>query len=285
MSDAPKGKVDLHSLGDDIADVLRSQDLSLALALSGDAAGELLQDATSVSRVDDVKINGQAFPAIIILHPQYDETLVVDPQTHLLRRAVADLSKDARLQGASVVKTAQLTMDYINTPSAPAQAEQFAWSPPPGAQELSVANGGSELEGKPAPAFSLTDMDGKQVTSQSLKGSVYVLDFWATWCGPCVASLPHLDQIYKDFKDKGVKFFAVNEQEDKPTIQKFISDTKLSIPVLMDSDATVGQVYDSDGMIPITIVVGKDGKVIKAGHFVPDEDDQLRPILTAALKQ
>lgn len=284
LTDAPKGNANLESLGDDIADILRSQDLSLALALSGDAAGELLQDATSVLRVDDVKINGQAFPAIIILYPQYDETLIVDPQTHLLRRAVADLSKNAHLQGASVVKTAQLTMDYINSPSTPAQAGQFAWSPPPGAQELSAADGGSDLEGKPAPAFSLTDMDGKVVANQSFKGSVYVLDFWATWCGPCVASLPHLDGIYKDFKDKGVKFFAVNEQEDKPTIQKFISDTKLGIPVLMDSDGNVGQVYDSDGMIPITIVVGKDGKVVKAAHMGGAEDE-LPPILTAALKQ
>ena len=101
---------------------------------------------------------------------------------------------------------------------------------------LTAADSGSDLAGKPAPAFSLTGMNGKVVSSESLKGSVYVLDFWATWCPPCVASLPHLDGIYKDFKDKGVKFFAVNEQEDKPTIQKFVSDTKLGIPVLMDSD-------------------------------------------------
>ena len=133
LADAPQSKANLDSLGPDIADLLRSQDLSLALALSGDAAGELLQDATSALRVDDVKIKGQAFPAIILLYPQYDETLAIDPQTHLVRRAVADLSKNARLQGASEVKTAQLTMDYVNTPSAPVEAGQFSWSPPPGA--------------------------------------------------------------------------------------------------------------------------------------------------------
>ncbi len=126
-------------------------------------------------------------------------------------------------------------------------------------------------------------MDGNSVTAQSLKGSVYVLDFWATWCGPCVASLPHLDALYKEFKGKGVKFFAVNEQEDKSTVAKFVADTKLSIPVLMDSDGKVGDVFDPDAMIPLTVVVGKDGKVIKAGHMGGVED-QLRPILTEALK-
>jgi thiol-disulfide isomerase/thioredoxin len=284
MMDAPKDKISLDSLGDDVADILRNQDLSLALAISGDAADELLQEATSVGRVDDVQIDGHAFPAIIIVHPQYDETLAIDPHTHLLRRATADLSKKARMQGAGTVKTAVLTMDYAYAPSAPADAAQFAWSPPPGAQELSPVLAASDLDGKPAPPFSLTDVDGKPVTSQGLKGSVYVLDFWATWCGPCVASLPQLDGIYKDVKDKGVKFFAVNEQEDIPTIRKFVSDTKLAIPVLTDSDGKVGEIYDSDGAIPFTVVVGRDGKIVKAAHMGGVED-QLRPIIADALKQ
>ena len=86
--------------------------------------------------------------------------------------------------------------------------QPFAWSPPPGAQLLAADNSGSgpdagaDIENKPAPAFSLSGLDGKQVSNKSLLGSVYVLDFWATWCGPCVASLPHLDGIYKDLKAK-----------------------------------------------------------------------------------
>ncbi|MGD0464856.1 MAG: TlpA disulfide reductase family protein [Tepidisphaeraceae bacterium] len=284
MIDAPKGKVNLETLGEDVADILRNQNLALALALSGDAESELLQDATSAVRVDDVTIDGQTYPAILILHPLFDQTLVIDPQTHLLRRMTADVSKNARMKGAKEIKSALLTADYVYSAAATLPAAQFAWSPPPGAQEMIPADAGSDLEGKPAPPFSLTDMDGHQVTNQTLKGSVYVLDFWATWCGPCVASLPHVDALYKDFNGKGVKFFAVNEQEDKPTIQKFVSDTKLSIPVLMDSDAKVGAAFDPDGMIPLTAVVGKDGKVIKAAHMGGVED-QLRPIITEALKR
>ncbi|MGD0390871.1 MAG: redoxin domain-containing protein, partial [Tepidisphaeraceae bacterium] len=234
--DAPRGKVDLSTLGDDVADLLRNQDLSLALALAGDASGELSQNASSILSVDDVKIDGRPFPAIVLVCPRYDMTLVVDPQTHLLRRAVADLAKNARLQGAQNVKSALLTMDYLNTPAVGAEAGRFAWSPPPGAQPLTADASGSALEGKPAPAFSLPGLDGKDVSAPSLKGSVYVLDFWATWCGPCVASLPHLDAIYKDFKPRGVKFFAIDVNEDKNTIQKFVNDSKLAIPVLLDSD-------------------------------------------------
>jgi thiol-disulfide isomerase/thioredoxin len=288
LVDEPGGKVDLAALGDDMADVLRNQDLSLTLALSGDAAAELSQAASTILRVEDQKIDGQSFPTISILYPRRDMTLSIDPQTHLLRRAVVDLTKNATLLGAQTVKSAALTINYTNIPAAPAIPAAFAWSPPPGAQLLvadnSGADAGADIKGKPAPAFSLTGLDGQQVSSKSLSGSVYVLDFWATWCGPCVASLPHLDGIYKDFKGQGVKFFAIDLQEDKDTIQKFVNDSKLSIPVLMDSDGSVATRYDSAGGIPFTVVVGKDGTVLKAG-FLGGDEDQIRPIIQSALKK
>ncbi len=290
LIDEPGGKVDLSALGGDIADVLRNQNLSLTLALSGDAAAELSESASTILRVDDQKIDGQSFPTISILYPRCDMTLSFDPQSHLLRRGIVDLTKNATLLGAQVVKSAALTINYTNIPAAPAAPAAFAWSPPPGAQLLAAdnsasgADAGADIEGKPAPAFSLPGLDGQQVSSKSLNGSVYVLDFWATWCGPCVASLPHLDGIYKDFKGQGVKFFAVNLQEDKDTIQKFINDSKLSIPVLMDLDGTVTGRYDSAGGIPFTVVVGKDGTVLKAG-FLGGDEDQIRPIIQSALKK
>jgi thiol-disulfide isomerase/thioredoxin len=286
LMDVPGGKVDLTALGGDVADILRNQDLSLTLALSGDAAAELSENASSISRADDEKIDGQPFPAIRISYPRYDITLGIDPRTHLLRRATVDLTKNALLMGAHHVKSAVLTMDYANIPGVAADSAAFAWSPPAGAQPLAADNSqpGADIEGKPAPAFSLSGLDGRQLDSKTLHGSVYVLDFWATWCGPCVASLPHLDAVYKDFKGQGVKFFAINVQEDKDTIQKFVNDSKLSIPVLMDSDGSVTTRYDSAGGIPFTAVVGKDGIVLKAG-FLGGDEDQIRPIIQSALKK
>jgi thiol-disulfide isomerase/thioredoxin len=284
MIDAPKGKVTLGALGEDVANILRNQNLSLALALSGDAESELLDDATSIARIDDVKIDGRSYPALLILHPLFDQTVVIDPQTHLLRQMTADVSKNARMKGAKVVKTAELSADYTYAPSAQISAAQFAWSPPPGAQAIASSDENTSLEGKPVPSFSLPDMNGNQVSSDSLKGSIYVLDFWATWCGPCVATLPHVDAMYKEYKDKGVKFFAINVQEDKATVQKFISDTKLGIPVLMDSDGKVEDIFDPNSLTPFTVVIGKDGKVIKATPMGGVEEQLLRPIIIDAIK-
>jgi cytochrome c biogenesis protein CcmG, thiol:disulfide interchange protein DsbE len=283
MIDAPKGKINLDSLGEDVGDVLRNQNLSLALAISGDAETALLDDATSISRVEDVKIEGRAYPAIQIIHPLFDQTVIIDPQTHLLRRMIGDVTKNAVMKGAKVVKSALLTSDYTNIPSAPLPAAQFAWTPPPGAEELTPTDSEEDLTGKPAPSFSISDMDGHVVSDKTLKGSIYVLDFWATWCPPCIASLPHMDLVYKDYKDKGVKFFAVNEQEDKATIQKFVSNTKLTVPVLMDTEGKAEEAFDPVGVTPFTVVVGKDGKVRFAAPMIGLKD-RLPAMLDKALK-
>ena len=284
MIDTPKGQVHLDALGDDITDLLCQQNLSLALALSNDPATTISRDATSIVRTKDVEIDGHPFPAISVTSPGQDNTLIIDPATHLLRRSVTDQTKAARAQGAQVVKSAQITTDYVNTPAAVADAARFAWTPPPGAQPNASDNTGADIEGKPAPAFSLTALDGTKVDLKSLKGSVCVFDFWASWCGPCCASLPHLDAIYQDFKPQGVRFFAINLQEDQKTVQSFVKDTKLSIPVLLDSDGKVTSEYDTAGGIPFTVVVGKDGTVLKAGFFGGNEV-VIRPVIQSALKK
>src|SRR6185369_13124950 len=92
------------------------------------------------------------------------------------------------------------------------------------------------LEGKPAPAVSFTTIDGKEFKLESLKGDVVLMDYWATWCGPCKASLPHLNDISKneDYKAKGLKVFAINDKEEKATVQKFLDENKYAFTVPMD---------------------------------------------------
>ena len=89
-----------------------------------------------------------------------------------------------------------------------------------------------------------------------------LLDFWATWCPPCVRSLPEINQIYKSRKDAGVKVFAVNVGEDKAKIQAFLDQKKLDLPVLMDADEQTAGKFQIHG-IPTTIVIKADGTVQK----------------------
>jgi peroxiredoxin len=282
QQDAPREWLTLQTLGDDIASVLRNQDPSLALAISGDAAAAITEGASNISLGDATRIDSISYPTLHVSGDNFDALLLIDPQSHLLRRQIIDLTKDLKKRGAAVINAASITDDFLNAANPNLSHDAFAWSPPPGSQELQTAGtGNADLAGQPAPAFVLTALDGSGINSKSLKGTVYVLDFWATWCGPCCASLPHMDQMYKDLKPSGVKFFAVNQQESKEDLLKFVADTHLTIPVLLDTDGKVGGIYDKQNAIPFTVVVGKDGIIVKSGFFGGAED-QIRPLIEAA---
>src|SRR6185312_9372226 len=189
-----------------------------------------------------------------------------------------DLTAPLKQRRADLAR-ALLTTDYTSVkPNTPARDELFAWSPPPGATDAAAAAAAhpldavaaSALEGKQAPAFKLKMLDGKTVSLSDLKGHVVILDFWATWCGPCRMSLPHLDKLYKAEKDKGLKAFAVDQQESDADVRQFVKQTGLSVPVLMDGDGRVGGQYGVEG-IPQTVVVDKEGKVRRV--FVGYSDD------------
>jgi len=112
-----------------------------------------------------------------------------------------------------------------------------------------------------------------------------VLDLWATWCPPCRASLPHLDKLHEEMKDKGVKVYAVNVQEEKADVEQFIQQTNLKTPVLLDSKGEVSQKYKANA-IPQTVVIGKDGKVARVfiGFGGEQSARDLKAAVEAAMK-
>ena len=115
--------------------------------------------------------------------------------------------------------------------------------------------------GKPAPAFTTTDVDGHPIDlKKNLGKNVIMLDFWATWCGPCVQAMPQVDAVAKKFADKGLVFYAVNAGEEPAAIKEFLTTSKMEIPVALDQKGEIGPLYGVEG-IPQTVLIGKDGKV------------------------
>jgi peroxiredoxin len=142
----------------------------------------------------------------------------------------------------------------------------FAFTPPVGAQKVETLLEEPEepphpLLGQPAPPFATTDVNGKPIDLKKHLGkNVVLLDFWATWCGPCVQAMPQVDEVAKKFADKGLVFYAVNVGEEAAVIKEFLTSAMLEPPVAMDAKNEISELYKVEG-IPQTLLIGKDGKV------------------------
>jgi thiol-disulfide isomerase/thioredoxin len=115
------------------------------------------------------------------------------------------------------------------------------------------------------------------------KDKIVVLDFWATWCGPCRVSLPVVAQVCKEYAEKGIVFRAVNLKEDGETIRKFLETEPIDAQIVMDSDGAAAAEYRVEA-IPHTVIVGRDG-VVQAVHVGASDgmEAKLRKQLDALL--
>jgi len=129
------------------------------------------------------------------------------------------------------------------------------------------------LVGKPAPDFALKTLDQKEAKLSDQKGKVVLIDFWATWCPPCVKALPHINELAgkKELTDKGLVVMAVNAREKAPVVQKFLDSKQLkNMTIPMDADGKTLGAYQVQG-IPTTVIVGRDGNI--ANVFVGSGND------------
>ena len=114
------------------------------------------------------------------------------------------------------------------------------------------------LRGQPAPLFTLQDLNGNQVSLAMFKDSPVVINFWATWCGPCRMEIPHLEFLSKKYRDQGLVVLGVNNENDHQMVRDF-AQTQISYTVLLDGNAQfIG--YGVRG-IPCTYYIDKDGIV------------------------
>ena len=113
---------------------------------------------------------------------------------------------------------------------------------------------------KPLPALSLMDFDGKAIDADKYKGNIVVLDFWATWCGPCIVEIPGYNKLQAKYADKGVKIIGVTMASgESKEVKPFVERYKMKYTILMGDDS---QTFDLNIIgFPTTYLVTRDGKV------------------------
>jgi len=111
-----------------------------------------------------------------------------------------------------------------------------------------------------AKDFTLKTRDGKNLRLAEMKGQVVMLNFWASWCGPCRQEMPILDQLNKKYQKLGFAVWGVNVDEDPALAEKLLKETGVTFPILLDSKSQVSELYGVDAM-PTTFMIDRNGNV------------------------
>jgi peroxiredoxin len=111
-----------------------------------------------------------------------------------------------------------------------------------------------------APDFALRSLDGPNLRLKEQRGQVVMVNFWATWCGPCRIEMPHLARLYDKYRSSGFQLLGVNVDEDPRAAANLAQKLGLKFPILLDTEKGVSRLYDVSTM-PSTVLIDRDGKV------------------------
>ena len=163
---------------------------------------------------------------------------------------------------AEAVSNLEKCLDLSNDPVFVTLVQQALASLPSASAEV----------GKPAPNFKLKDLEGNYISLSSFRGKPVLINFWATWCGPCFSEMPHLQDVYDEWTDKGLVMLTINAGESANKVTEFMQQYNFSFPVLLDLSSEAGTRYGVQ-YIPTTILIDREGIIlaIKIGPF-PDKD-------------
>ena len=143
----------------------------------------------------------------------------------------------------------------------------------------------SPLKGKPAPDFTLQDLSGKKVSLADFKGKALLINFWATWCGPCKVETPWLVELRNQYAAKGFEVLGISAEgddlqpgdkegwaKDKAAIAKFVKEEKMPYPVLIDGDS-ISKPYGGIDAMPTSFYVDRSGNVVSVQLGLTSKDE------------
>ncbi|OLN24007.1 thiol-disulfide oxidoreductase [Domibacillus antri] len=130
--------------------------------------------------------------------------------------------------------------------------------------------------GEKAPDFTVKTMGGQEVNLSDYEGKKIFLNFWATWCPPCKAEMPHMQSFYDD-EPENVEILAVNLEESRAKVSEFVDQYALTFPILMDEDGTVAETYEVY-TIPTTYVLNEKG-VVEQKIIGPMDEPMMKNLL------
>jgi thiol-disulfide isomerase/thioredoxin len=187
----------------------------------------------------------------------------------------------ANMQGGVIPDPVQVNQAVTVTSAtldAPVPDSEFAFTPPEGTREVKEFTAPvkiyADLTGQTAADFKLPAVDGKAVSLKDLHGQVVLLDFWATWCGPCRRDLPVFEKLHQEFSRSGLVVLGLNSGEEPEAVTKFLLTTKLSYPILLAAETGATRQY-SVKALPTVVLIDREGKIVLY-HVGTGSESELR---------
>lgn len=211
-------------------------------------------------------------------------TMAIDPKTYTVQKIECQMEPlVANLKDSPDLKITKLTLRETFGPTdlnAKLDNSRFAMNVPKGIQPRDMRVSGQE--GSMAPAFSVDQLGGGKVTLESLKGQIVLLDFWATWCGPCRKGLPDTLEFQKAYADQGLRVVAITD-ETEPQVRVFLKEMNLEgLNVALDADKSASKAYKV-GSLPTMILIDRSGKIAVRFDGLPPKSEILRGLERAGI--
>lgn len=143
----------------------------------------------------------------------------------------------------------------------------------------------ADVSGTTAPDFTLKSRSGENLRLEDLRGEVIMLNFWASWCGPCRQEMPHMDAIEEEFRDYGFRVLAVNVDQNRDDAERFLESVPVDFAILWDHESTVSELYDVQAM-PTTVMIDRNGQARHVHHgYQPGYEDDYRTQIRELIRE
>lgn len=254
--------------------------------------GDMTKSLKSADRLPDATlvVNGHHVSCNVVrvrnsdqkrVRPDYtfDKKVWIDKAQQTVVKTTEHVHAYIMSGAARIPMEEEITTTFTTTElDGPVPDGLFAFVPPSDAKLIQdfpdPRNGlGGTMTGDQAPSLKLKSADGKVLALDSFRGKPVLLDFWATWCGPCVSALPQLAKVYQEAKDKGLILLTVDQDEEANTAAEFLAKKGYDWRNFHDGDGEIERLVGSSG-IPRTMVVDAQGKITY--DSVGMDEDQLR---------
>ena len=245
-----------------VMDQLKAKDPYLSAKITGEEAVEV--DGQKIDCfVVEARLDKIALPGSVDMTGGVQKVWIDKVSKLTLKQTMT-----ASMEGGPLTKPAQMNQAVTVTSQkldAPVADSMFTFTPPEGAKLVTEFKGpvkaNADLTGQVAADFTLKSNAGKEFSLKDLRGRFVLLDFWATWCGPCRCDLPAVEKLHQDFHRKGLVVLGINSGEDAETVNQFLRTSKLTYPILLTADSSVALSYNVNAF-PTVVLIDAEGKIV-----------------------